>query len=244
MPRTLRRGADGAGQPHTISGVSSDSGAARTHGRVRGFVAARSASQRVGVLALLAVLVTAPFGGLDRASGGRYAPLHLGSRYDIGPFYLTVDKVVSLSDLAPAVSPQKKRDRLLVIEITITNHTDAAESAALAVATLGGDHTGAIPWPDDVESAKERGDEVPTTPVPLAFNVADGSRMDTEPVNPGQSYQLAVVVEQVPDWKPDDFILSVLGLEYEEEDPTTLDDGHWVQHLFIAQGHVDVEVKP
>ena len=41
--------------------------------------------------------------------------------------------------------------RILAIRITVTNHTDRAEFAALATDALAGEHTGAIPWPEDAD---------------------------------------------------------------------------------------------
>jgi hypothetical protein len=223
--------------------VSGDSGT-RARGRVRSFVGSRSASQRIGAVAVLAVLVTAPFGGLEQHRGYE-AELQLGHRYDLGPFYLTLDKVVTVPDLKPAIKPQKKGDRLLVIEITVTNHIDDEFPISSVVGAIGGDHTGAVPWPKDVEFAEENGTEPPTTPEPKVFNVADTSEMAGEAFNPGQTYQLAVVVEQAPGWDPADFSLTILGLVHRDEDPTTLSaDGYWLQNRHVARGHVDVEVKP
>jgi hypothetical protein len=246
MSSTLRRVTDSPGQRHTIDRVSSDSGsAARSRGRVRGFVSSRSASQRIGAGAVVAILLTAPFGGLSPAKDQYEAKLQLGHRYDLGPFYLTLDKVETLSDLSPAVTPQDPGDRLLVIEITVTNHTDESFIVSSAVDTIGGDHTGAIPWPGDVRSAEEFGGDPPTTAEPKVFNVADASDMLTEAFNPGQTYQLAIVVEQRPGWDPKDLVLYLLGLVHQDEDPTTLESGgHWVQKTYVARGHVDVETKP
>ncbi len=225
--------------------MSGDSGGpVRSRGRLRTFVGSRSATQRIGAVAVVAVLLTAPFGGLKDHEGYE-AQLELGHRYDLGPFDLTVDKVVTVSDLKPAVKPQKKGDRLLVIEITVTNHTEDDFPISLVLGTLGGDHTGAVPWPDDVEFAEESGEAPPEAATPKVFNVADTSDMAGEAFNPGQTYQLAVVVEQAPGWDPEDFSLTVFGFVHRDEDVTTLSaDGRWVQNRYVASGHVDVEVKP
>jgi hypothetical protein len=225
--------------------VSSDSEAtAPPRSRARAFLASRSTAQRVAAGIVLVIVCTALFGGFKRSPTDDYAPLHLGRSYDIGPFYLTFDKVETLSDLAPAISPQKKGDRLLVIEITITNHTDHPESTSLAIGTIGGDHTGLVPWPDDITYAEDNGLPIPTEPSLKTFNVADATEMDDETVNPGQTYQLAMVGEQAPGWDPNRLILSLQGMVFEEDDATTLAPPHWVRRTYVAQGHVDVETKP
>jgi hypothetical protein len=194
-------------------------------------VGGRSTTQKIGVVAVLAVLVTAPFGGLGKAHTDDAATIRLGTRYDIGPFYLTIDKVETLGDLAPSVSPTG-RNRLLVIEVDVRNHSYRAESADLVVQAVGGTGTGAVPWPDQKDISVR------------TFDVADGSEVGTETINPGQSYQLALVVQQAPDWQPGHFALSLAGYEFEHDDPTALDPNEWILTKVLAKGPVDVEVKP
>jgi hypothetical protein len=210
--------------------VSSDSWA-RAHGRVRTFVGTRSPSQRVGVLAVVAVLLTSPFGGLKKAHTDDAAPLRLDTRYDLGPFYLTFEKVEALGDLAPAVSPEKG-DRLFVVEVEVRNHSDRAESVDLVTKSIGGSRTGAVPWPFEKE------------PRLRVFDVADGSELVSESINPGQTYELALVVQQGPDWTPGQAVLSLDGYEFESDDPTGLDPDVWLLTRKLAEGPVDVEVKP
>src|SRR4051794_37766595 len=90
--------------------------------RVREFVANRSYPTKLGALGVVLVLATAPFGGLRSAAKEDTRPLALGQRLDIGPFYVTVEKVTQLSDLQPAVSPDNPRDKLLVLKVKVTNH--------------------------------------------------------------------------------------------------------------------------
>ena len=199
---------------------------------MRTFVSGRSAPQKLGALAMLAVLVTAPFGGLSKAESTGAAPLALHHRYDIGPFFVTLDQVETLSDLAPTVSPSPGH-RLLVIEVEVTNHTDRAELASLVTEAIGGEHTGAVPWPGQ------------DTVQPEVFDVEDGGAFEgSDWVNPGQSYQLALIVQQEQGWTPGGLTLSLNGYVFERDDVTTLDPEHWVQRRYVAAGPVPVKVKP
>ena len=72
-------------------------------GRVRGFVANRSTSQRLGVVAAVLILLSAPFGGWRSASEQDVAPLELNQKIDLGPFYLTIESVKQVTGLPPVV---------------------------------------------------------------------------------------------------------------------------------------------
>ena len=201
----------------------------RARGRVRTFVANRSAPQRLGVIGAALVLLLAPFGGLKSQAEADIKPLALDQRIDIGPFYVTITKVNQVSDLQPAVSPDPG-NKLLVITVKVTNHTDRAEFSDLVRDAFGGDHTGFVPW-QDFDGAK-----------PKVFNVDDAGRF-SEYVNPGQTYTLALVLQQEPDTDLDLLTLSVYGYFFQEVDPQTLDPDRWVAEPDpLAEGHVPVIV--
>ena len=61
-------------------------GAGPRRGRARSFVANRSAPQRLGAVAAVLIVLSAPFGGWRSASEQDVVPLELGQRIDIGPF--------------------------------------------------------------------------------------------------------------------------------------------------------------
>jgi hypothetical protein len=197
---------------------------------VRGLVANRSAPTRLGVLGGLLVLATAPFGGLESAPAQDVQPLVLGQRIDIGPFYLTLETVSQLDDLEPAISPEKG-NKLMVFKVEITNHTDRAEYSNLAVQAIGGDHTGGVPW--------EGEDDI----VPRVFDVDDAGPF-SEYVNPGQTYTLALVLQQDPATDLDRVELTVYGYHFQAVDPQTLDPDRWVfDDDALATGHVPVVVR-
>ena len=199
--------------------------------RVRDFVSNRSATQRVGVLGGALVLLTAPFGGLESAAEREVEELALGQRIDIGAFYVTLDKVSQVPDLAPAASPQEG-NRLLAIKVTATNHSDRAEYAQQVTDALGGAGTGAVPWPDE--------DDVR----PRLFDVDDAVRVPAgEFVNPDQTYTYVVVFEQRADTDLDELTLEVYGYRFVADDVQTLDNERWVlQEPPLAEGHVPVTV--
>jgi hypothetical protein len=205
----------------------------RPRRRVRDFVANRSATQRLGVVGAVLVLATAPFGGLRSASEQDVVPLELGQRIDIGPFYVTLDSVTNVGDLSPAVEAPEDGSRLLVIRIEVSNHTDRAELATLVPDAFGGEHTGAVAWEitDDPLRVFDRNDAVE---VP-----------GSDYVNPGQTYEWALVLKQRPDTDLDRVELEVYGYTFESEDTvTTLDPDRWApdEHP-LAEGHVPIEVE-
>jgi hypothetical protein len=204
--------------------------AGRPRGRARTFVANRSAPAKLGVLGAVLVLLTAPFGGLKSQAAEDVRPLELGQRMDIGPFYVTIEKVSQVSDLQPAISPEAD-NKLLVIKVEVTNHSDRAELSSIVTNAIGGDHTGAVAWPDD------------PAPRPKVFSVDDASGFN-EYVNPGQTYTWALVLQQQPDTDLDQITFEVFGYFFQEVDPQTLDPNRWVlDDDPLAEGHVPVEVQ-
>ena len=180
------------------------------------------------------MLLTAPFGGLGSATDPDPAPLKIGQRIDLGPFYLTIDSVKQLTELPPVVEKDPS-SRILAIRVTVTNHTDRAEFAHLAADALAGEHTGAIPWPQDSQVE------------PHVYNVDDaGSVPPAEYINPDQTYSYVLLLRQLPDTDLDELTLSVFGYTFVQEDVQTLDPNRWdldSDHPLV-EGHVTVQVVP
>jgi hypothetical protein len=202
----------------------------RVPGRVRGLVARRSPTQRLGAVAALVVVLSAPFGGWRSAADQEVVPLALDQRLDLGPFHLTIDSVEQVTALPPVLEADPDA-RYLVIRTTVTNHTDRAESVTLAEAAFSGDHTGFLAWPD--EEAQLR-----------VYGVDDAVRLPSgEFVNPGNTLHLAFVLRQQPDTDLAALTLGVRGYHFQEVDPQTLDPDRWVlDETPIAEGHLPVEV--
>jgi hypothetical protein len=212
--------------------VASTTSATRARaGRARAFVGQRSAPTKLGALGAALVLATAPFGGLESAPENDVRPLALGQPIDIGPFYVTIEKVSQVGDLEPAISPEAKGAKLLVLTVKIANHTDRAEYSNLAVRAIGGDHTGGVPWEGDAALEAK------------VFDVDDAVGFD-EYVNPGQSYTLALALQQDPATDLEQVEFTVFGYSFQEVDPQTLDPDRWVLDADpLATGHVPVGVE-
>lgn len=198
---------------------------------MRGLVARRSGTQRLGAVAALLVVLSAPFGGWRSAADQEVVPLALGQRLDLGPFFLTVDSVTQVTALPPVLEPDPA-GRYLVIRTTVTNHTDRAESVRLAEAAWSGDHTGFLAWPDD-DDAQLR-----------VYGIDDAVRLPAgEFINPGVTLHLAFVLRQQPDTDLAALTLGLRGYHFQEVDPQTLDPDRWVlDETPIAEGHVPIEV--
>lgn len=210
-------------------------GARRLRGaRVRSFVANRSGPQRIGVGLAVLLLLTAPFGGLRSEAKADVVPLRLDQRIDLGPIYLTITKVRQLKSLEPAISPDERTDRLLVVAATITNHSDRAEQVDLATDALAGTHTGAVAWADTGDIGLK------------TFSVDDATELPrSQTVNPGLTYHLALVLQQRADTDLDQLTLEVYGYHFRADDPQTLDPDAWIpDQVPLAEGHVPIETGP
>jgi hypothetical protein len=206
-------------------------GARRGRGRVRELVAGRSTTQRVGVVGAVLVLLTAPFGGLSSATERDVADLAFDQRLDIGPFYVTVERVSQLADLQPAVSPEPG-NTLLVLRIKVTNHTDEAQSPTLVPGAFGAKGAGAVPWAGDSEVE------------PRLYDVDDANEVPrNELVNPDLTHTYAMVVQQRPDTDLDAITFYVDGYDL-LPDAGTLQDERWVLRDRLAEGPLPVTVVP
>jgi hypothetical protein len=195
---------------------------------VREFVANRSGTQRVGAVAAVLIVLSAPLGGWRSAPAQDVAPLALGQTIDLGPFDLTIDAVKQVGALEPVLEADGVT-RLLVIRTTVTNHTDRPEGADLVEKAFSGDHTGIVAWED--------GDQIRLFGIDDAVELLAG-----EWINPGVTYHLALVLRQEPDTDLDRLTLGVTGYRFQADDPQTLDPDRWVPSDLLAEGHVPIEV--
>jgi len=202
-------------------------------GRARAFVARRSAPQRLGAVAVVLILLSAPFGGWRSASEQEVVPLEIGQKLDLGPFYVTIESVKQVADLPPVIEADGT-SRFLVIKATVTNHTDRPESADLATKAFSGKETRALAFEGDTDVQLH------------VYGVDDAVELPaSELVNPGLTYTYAFVLRQRPDVVLDDVSLSVYGYHFQEVDPQTLDPDRWVPDDDpLAEGHVPIEVSP
>src|SRR4051794_10185898 len=196
-------------------------------------MANRSSPQRLGAVAAVLILLSAPFGGWRSAAEQDVVPLETGQRLDLGPFYFTIVDVKQVAELPPVIEADGT-SRFLEIKATVTNHTDRPEPAGLATQALSGKHTGALAF---------EGDDVLRLHV---YGVDDAVELPaSEFVNPGLTYTYAFVLRQSADVDLDALTLAVSGYHFQEVDPQTLDPNRWVPDDHpLAEGHVPIEVSP
>jgi hypothetical protein len=212
--------------------VDLGAGAGASRGRARSFVANRSAPQRLGAVAAVLILLSAPFGGWRSASEQDSVPIALGQKIDIGPFYVTIESVKQVSDLPPVVEADGT-SRFLVVKARVTNHTDRPESADLVTKALSGKNTRALAFEGDEDVQLH------------VFGVDDAVEIPaSELINPDLAYTYAFVLRQRNDVDLDAVTLAVYGYRFQEVDPQTLDPDRWVPEEHpLAEGHVPIEVS-
>jgi len=204
--------------------------ARRVASSAAGFVVARSRTEKVGALVAIALLVSAPFGGLHRQPSPPPAHVAFGKAIDVGPFAFTYLKAVTVGDLGSAASPSIPGGRLFVIEARIANPGNRPEPATLLTSVFSVAGAG-VP---DVSGA-------PATP--QMIDVKDGTSIGW--INPGSSYTIALVWDQAPGWRGSRASVRIGGLVYRATDPLTLDpDSWWQTGVEAARATVTVQVRP
>lgn len=210
--------------------------ARRLLSRSRSMARPRTGKQWLLVGAGILLVVTAPFGGLRAQAAAQPPTLRVGRAVDIGPFDVTVNSVVTLADLRPSpdadpvAEPGIPGDRLFLIDVTVRNTTDQPQYSFLVSQAFSGTGTGVVALP---------GEKVPTGRM---YDVADSSGVDQ--VNPGVSYEFAVVFEQRAGWQPGKVRLGLSGYTFQEKDPLGLNPDRWVLADQVAEGPVPVRVTP
>lgn len=200
----------------------------RTVDRSRTFVGERSRVQRLTGLAVVVLLVTAPFGGLKQAPARVPDMVVAGKQFRVGPFDVTIEKIVTLGSL-PGEDPDPDGGRQLVIEAVVTNPGTRSEYTS----TL----TDAVTVQDGGVANVDG-----KAPRPQPLFVKDASRIGE--INPGLSYQLALVLPQAPGWTEQDVTLRIEGMRFVHEDPLTLDGDFWLTTGRTASSAtLPVEVK-
>ncbi len=197
--------------------------------RARALARRTNGRQRLGAGVAAALLVTAPFGGLEAAEAPGPAKLVPAKSFKVGPYDVTIRKVVTVGDLAPSIEPEQEGGRLLVLVGEVTNPGDRPEFATLvtdAFTVKGGD----VVVPGAGRSAGR------------LVSVEDGQSISA--VNPGLTYDVAIVFEQEPGWTEQSVTVEVDGYDYLEEDPLTLDPKSWLDtDEVVRRGRFEVEVR-
>jgi hypothetical protein len=188
----------------------------------RSWLRSRPRGQRAGALAGVALLVSAPFGGLEAVPPPPLAAIEVEQPFDVGPFEVTVRRVVSVPDLEPIARPERRRNRLLGIVAEVHNLTDRPEYLTLL--------------PDSLTA---RGAGV-TGREPELFVVSDGTRPSM--LNPGMSEEMVIVLEHQPGLG-ETLRLDVLGFTFVEDSVLTLDEDYWLPGDVALSGDFPVEER-
>ncbi|GAB2504455.1 hypothetical protein GCM10027063_49660 [Promicromonospora xylanilytica] len=190
-----------------------------------------STTQRVGAGAVAALVAISPFGAWSKVEA-QADPLTAGTPVEVGPFEVTVEKVATADELGHLV-PQPGNHMLAVVA-DVTNTGDVPEYGV----TLGS----AVPAPRDAGIVPKEPED-PGLPPATIFNIEDGTSLSV--FNPGVTHRVALVWEQSGTFSGDAIPLEMVELEWVEEDPLGLDDGHWFANEVAFQGQIEVEAaKP
>ena len=197
--------------------------------RARALVRRTNGRQRVGAGVAAALLVTAPFGGLDAVQAPGPDKLVPGKAFKVGPYDVTIRKAVTVGDLAPSIEPEQEGGRLLALTGKVTNPGDRPEFGILVTRAL---------------TIKGGGVVVPGSGRAAARLISIEDGQDISVINPGLTYEVAIVFEQEPGWTEQPVTVEVDGYQYMEEDPLTLDPKSWLDTDEVAtSGRFDVEVR-
>lgn len=198
-----------------------------------GYVRTRNRKQKAAGAAGILLAASAPFGGLDAAATPEPGTFEAGEVIALGPFDVTVKKIVTLDDLAPSMSPSEEGNRLIVISAKVHNPGDRPEFPSLLAKgiTLEG---GGVPLTPETKTISQ----------PALFLQGDGQRPDMT-INPGMTYDMAFVYEQEAGWQAKPVTLKVATYVYVDEGTLTLDEDYWrVDPETSATAVIPVEVKP
>lgn len=190
-----------------------------------------STTQRVVAGAAVALVGISPFGAWNQVEA-QADPIVTGTPIETGPFEVTIVKAATADKLA-YLTPAPG-NHLFAVVADVTNITDVPE--------FGVTLAHAIPAPRDVGIVPEEplGEEAePRLPSATVFNSKDSTAIRI--FNPGLTYRVALVWEQSDRWSGDAVPLELVELEWIEEDPQGLDDGHWFANEVGFRGELPVE---
>ena len=219
-----------------------------------------STMQRVGAGIVAALVAISPFGAWSEAEA-QADPLTAGTAVEVGPFEVTVVKAATADELGYLV-PQPGNHMLAVV-VDVTNTGEVPEySVTLGNAILAPKNVGIVPeepledlgadvssdagteaadgdGADPSASAAPEEAEEPKLPSAMIVNIEDGT--SARIFNPGVTHRVALIWEQSDRWSGKAVPLEMVELEWVEEDPQGLDDGHWFANEVAFQGRIPVK---
>lgn len=212
------------------AGAASAAGATAETGRrarVRTFMQARPRSQRLAAVVGVALLLTAPFGGLEPATTPKAQTAPVGKPFRIGPFDVTVEKAFTLGSIS-GDEPEPDGKRFLVVRALVSNPGTRPEFLSNLTEVLAVKHGGVV-FDDGTSRAQ-------------SLFVEDASSISE--MNPGLRYELALVFPQRAGWTRQDITVEIGGTDFVHEDPLTLDGDFWLPtDTTVATMTLPVEVR-
>ncbi|HUP99475.1 MAG TPA: hypothetical protein VM093_03360 [Aeromicrobium sp.] len=210
--------------------------------RVRGALGARSRKEKVAGLAALVLAISAPFGGLERAADKPPGSVAATTPMSIGPYRVTFLRAYRVkqylgaelqpSDASP-VKPSSTSRRLLVLEVDVVNDGKRPEYPNVL--------TKAVSIAGAVKTDSYSG---PSAQPQLVYR-ADGSRPD--PLGPGLTHRLALIVEQPASAHGSRAKVSVSRVTYVGKGglASNLDEDYWLVLDEIARrGTIPIDSAP
>jgi hypothetical protein len=229
-----------------------------------------STMQRVGAGIVAALLALTPFGAWSEAEA-QADPLVTGAPVQVGPFEVEVVKAATVPEFA-YITPQPG-NHLLGVVAEVTNTGEVPEySVTLTRAVLAPRDVGIVPEapleelgtdfgadggtdgapdgtadPSTDPSAEPSASATPEEPaepeLPTAtiLSATDGTSIKF--FNPGVTHRVALIWEQSDKWSGTAVPIEVLELEWIEDDPQGLDDGHWFPNEVAFHGEIPIEKK-
>lgn len=198
-------------------------GARSLAGSVGSFVKGRPRAQKVTTLGAVALLVTAPFGGLKQVESPPPESAQVREPFRVGPYDVTVRRARTLPTLEPAYEPAEG-NQLLVFVVEVENLTDRSEFVHTFKTVLS---------VDDGDVLEEDGQQLQ----PEIRHLEDGETIPY--LNPDVPVELALIYEQPLGWDGREVSLGFQEMVLQEVDPFTLDPDAWL----VSDGPPAVEVR-
>ncbi|GAA2217999.1 hypothetical protein GCM10010413_03260 [Promicromonospora sukumoe] len=222
-----------------------------------------STMQRVGAGVAAALVAVTPFGAWSKVEA-QADPVVAGTAIEVGPFDVTVVRVVKTGDLGYLTPAPGNHMLAVVADVTNTGdepqYSSTLGSAIPAPKGVGvvpqeplagldtdldsGADDGAEPEAEPSASAspepgEEDAEEEPDLPSATIVNVADASNIRI--FNPGVTYQVALIWEQSDEFTGDEIPVEVVGLDWIDESRLTLDNGYWLPGEVAFQGDLPLK---
>jgi hypothetical protein len=178
-------------------------------------------------LLLIALAISAPFGGLDRAVDRTEHDLEPGNTVTARPFEIEIEKVRQVSTLDPVMTPDEGNKILCALGKVTVDAQQPVFAKTLAEAVLFQD-AGVIDPPPG---------QMPAT----VLSRQDGSLIDL--LQPGVEYDVAVCAQQDGAWQRRQVRVGVAQFDFRDDERFRLFTKEWYYDKPVHSGDYDVEIR-